>query len=633
MASTFSLISSSYEGRYMSLSCSQSKDAATNRSTITWTLTVTGGSVKYYSTGPTTVTINGTNVYYCARKDWTTKTFPAAKGSISGTIPVDHNQYGDASIVVSLSTAINTGTVSTRSDTWYLDNIPRASQPSLSSTNFNIGDSITIYTNRASSSFTHTVRYSWGDKNGIIATNVTNNCNWTIPTNFAENIPTAPYGQGAVYLDTYNGSTLIGTKSINFTAYVPDYKVSEPTESSARIWGTKASTGTQDNFNTFPNDNKVIFDWNQNGWNKAVKGFNRIKYYITPGPSKYSNYVKKYYVTLIKEQNDFSVPGVDVRRLMEENWQNGDSAHAWWTDYLTDVGTFCLKITIQDSRDKITDFIIRDQNDSTKPLKITVYDYNPPKIQEAIAFRCNSEGIATDVGTYLSLGCSGVVGSSIGDRNSVSVVYQWKLVGDEYSAKSSIPNDPISGFNVTNSYEVKFTVKDTIGTETTKIISIPLGKTDFNLTPYGAGFGMYHDSNKPNTLQSAWDLDIKGNLMVDFVVEQGVSENCTYRKWRSGIAECWGTYSYDGIQTSADFGVTYLYPEIALPVDFIERPCATISSIYQKRWNQIIGDFTITNPSNLSEAPYNKIHSFAIHTSGSTSVGGTLAYHIIGRWK
>ena len=82
MASTFSLTSPSYDGRYMTLSCSQSKDVETNKSTITWTLTSTGGKDKYYSTGPTTVKINGTEVYYCDRKDWTTKTFPAAKGSL-----------------------------------------------------------------------------------------------------------------------------------------------------------------------------------------------------------------------------------------------------------------------------------------------------------------------------------------------------------------------------------------------------------------------------------------------------------------------------------------------------------------------------------------------------------------------
>lgn len=125
MASTFTLTSGSYEGRYLQLSCSQSIDIATNKSTISWTLSSIGGSVNYYSTGPTTVMINGVQVYYQKRLEWDTETFPAAKGSKSGTIVVDHNSDGSKQIAVSLSTAIYYGSVGSYSDTWTLDNIPR----------------------------------------------------------------------------------------------------------------------------------------------------------------------------------------------------------------------------------------------------------------------------------------------------------------------------------------------------------------------------------------------------------------------------------------------------------------------------------------------------------------------------
>ena len=70
MASTFRVDSQSYDGRYMYVYCTQSKDIATNTSTINWTLTVTGGNSAYYSTGPTTVNINGTQVYYKKRVEW-----------------------------------------------------------------------------------------------------------------------------------------------------------------------------------------------------------------------------------------------------------------------------------------------------------------------------------------------------------------------------------------------------------------------------------------------------------------------------------------------------------------------------------------------------------------------------------
>lgn len=521
MASTFSLTSPSYDGRYMTLSCSQSKDVETNKSTITWTLTSTGGKDKHYSTGPTTVKINGTEVYYCDRKDWTTKTFPAAKGSKSGTITVDHDQYGNASIKVSLKTAIYVGASTEKSGTWALDSIPRASQPSCitwpSTTDDvgNIGDTIAIHMNRVSSSFTHTVRYSWHTKTGTIATNVTNNCMWKIPTDFAENIPTATSGWGTIYVDTYNGSTKIGTKSVKFTVHVPSYNLSQVP---ATI--------------SLNNENTTI-----NSWGVAIKGFTKLNWSVTPQPSQYSNYITNYWLCLIPNKDDF-YPDYSVCDLTNTTATSGT------TDYLTYTpGTYRVKMTAKDSRDKYSDYVLRDPSDSTKPLKLTIYDYSTPKIQNASAFRCNSSGTAMDSGTYLSISCSGIVGASIDGRNGISAVYQWRVIGNEYNAKASIPDAPIGEFPVTNAFEVKLTVRDTIGSETTKVISIPLGKTDFHLTPYGAGFGIYHDSNKPNTIQTAWDIEIKGNMIADFVVEQGTSGIWTYRKWNSGIAECWGTDS------------------------------------------------------------------------------------------
>jgi hypothetical protein len=127
MASTFTLNSSAYQGRYLQLSCTQTKDVATNKSKISWTLSSIGGSSNYYSTGATTVYINGVQVYYKARVDWDDKVFPAAKGSVSGVTYVDHDSKGKKSIPVSLTTAIYVGSSSatTTSGTWTLDDIPR----------------------------------------------------------------------------------------------------------------------------------------------------------------------------------------------------------------------------------------------------------------------------------------------------------------------------------------------------------------------------------------------------------------------------------------------------------------------------------------------------------------------------
>ena len=125
MASSFTLKSGSYEGRYLQLSCVQTKDIANNRSKIDWTLSSLGGSSNYYSVGTTVIRIGGTQVYYCGRKNWDDKVFPAAKGSVSGTTYVDHEPQGDRSIYVELTTAIYVSTTKTYTGTWKLDDIPR----------------------------------------------------------------------------------------------------------------------------------------------------------------------------------------------------------------------------------------------------------------------------------------------------------------------------------------------------------------------------------------------------------------------------------------------------------------------------------------------------------------------------
>lgn len=152
----------------------------------------------------------------------------------SGTINVTHNDDGSLSGYAYAyygkggSSAYAPASSGLTTDWTPLTTIARASQPSCitypntTSDVGNIGDTITIHMNRKSTSFTHTVRYGWYDKQQIIATNVTDNCQWTIPNDFAEDIPNDKKSWGTIFADTYNGSTLIGTKSVVFWCNVAD---------------------------------------------------------------------------------------------------------------------------------------------------------------------------------------------------------------------------------------------------------------------------------------------------------------------------------------------------------------------------------------------------------------------------
>lgn len=136
MASYTLYSANSYQGRKLRLYCTSTINIAENTSTINWTLYSEGGTSSYYTTGPTTVVINGVQVYYKEQVGYSKKVFPASKGSVSGSITVPHNSDGSKSINVSLSTAIYVSQVTTNSGTWTLDNIPRQATIT-SATDFN----------------------------------------------------------------------------------------------------------------------------------------------------------------------------------------------------------------------------------------------------------------------------------------------------------------------------------------------------------------------------------------------------------------------------------------------------------------------------------------------------------------
>ena len=154
MASTYTLKSQSYQGRYLYIYCKQTKDISTNTSKIDWTLTATGGESTYYTTGPTTVKINGEQVYYKDQVSWSKYTFPAAPGSVSGSLTVEHGDDGKLSIPVSITTSIYTGVLETKNGTWTLDANERFATIE-SAPNFNDEENPTItYSNPAGNSVT-----------------------------------------------------------------------------------------------------------------------------------------------------------------------------------------------------------------------------------------------------------------------------------------------------------------------------------------------------------------------------------------------------------------------------------------------------------------------------------------------
>lgn len=192
-----------------------SQNIANNKSNITVRVqvTTTGGSYNGYSK-PGTCTIDGTTYDFSHNIPQNSTTTIFEK-----TLDVTHNNQGEKTVYASFSfqTGISAGTI-TGSTSKKLTTIPRTSEVSLSKKNFNIGETITIYTNRKSASFTHTAVIKFNGQTVRTQTGIDASYSWNTNELFAK-IPNQNQANGTVELTTYSGGT-IGTSTVNFTGYV-----------------------------------------------------------------------------------------------------------------------------------------------------------------------------------------------------------------------------------------------------------------------------------------------------------------------------------------------------------------------------------------------------------------------------
>ena len=224
-----------------------SQDITNNRTTISWSCGL-HPEEQYYTNAVkmNAVTINGTKVYsggtYSNITDYQDRTFA------SGTLTIPHNSDGSKSFTISAVSGwiFGNGDYYGKSKSFTLPTIPRAS--SISCSTADIGSNATISISRASSSFTHTLTYSFGDLTGTIATKTSStSVSWSLPTTFYAKIPNAKSGTGTITCDTYNGSTKIGSKSTSFTATVSE-SASKPTLSPTVVDNNSTTTAlTGDN--------------------------------------------------------------------------------------------------------------------------------------------------------------------------------------------------------------------------------------------------------------------------------------------------------------------------------------------------------------------------------------------------
>ena len=352
---------------------SQSVD--NNSTTISWKMELVAGDYGRINSNPLReweVTVNGTKYTGSVNVSIGNN---ETKTLASGTTTIAHNSDGTKTFSYSFSqyfaitfSSVWIATVS-GSGSGTLDTIARASQPSCitwpehTQNVGSFGDEIAIHMNRKSSNFTHTVRYQFGTASGTIATGVGTGTTWVIPLSLMDLIPTTTSGSGTIYVDTYNGSTKVGTKSCGFTATVP-----------ASVKPTC----------TFVLEDITNID---DVYGSPVKGLSKIKVTVT-GKTAYSSPIASYEIVAngVRYTSSTATTGV-----------------------LNTSGKSTVTAKVTDKRGRV----------GTATYDMNVLAYTQPTISKLDVRRCNEDGTANDDGEYVKATFSAAV-SSMSNKNTVT---------------------------------------------------------------------------------------------------------------------------------------------------------------------------------------------------------------------
>ena len=436
-----------------------SQSAVNNYTIINWSLELVSGSAgQIISSAPKswTVTINGTTysgTNSVAVDNNTTVTLA------SGQVTISHDSDGTKSFTYSFWQAFDItfageyiGTKS-GSGTGVLNTIARATTPTLNTTSVDMGGTVTIYTSRASTYFTHDLAYSFaGGAYVDIETNVATWHAWAVPLDLADSIPNATSGTMTIRCITKNGSTVIGTKTVLLTVKVPASVV--PTIDAVSL--TEATAGLAETYGAFiQHKSKIKVDITANGaYGSTIKSYS-------------SSFLSKTY-----------------------------TGATFTTDAPTMYGTLSLVTTVTDSRGRT----------ASKTTSVTVQGYAPPQISMFAVARYNASGVSDPNGTYAWLR---VIYNTtpLGGKNAVSARITYKKSTETtwtnlYTRTDSSMSETLKPTSVTFStdyqYEFKITVSDafTASSPATYTVYIPSGAVILDIRADGKGIAFFKTSTK-----------------------------------------------------------------------------------------------------------------------------------------
>lgn len=121
------------------------------------------------------------------------------------------------------------------------------------------------------------------------------------------------------------------------------------------------------------------------------------------------------------------------------------------------------------------------------------------------------------------------------------------------------------------------------------------------------------------------DISYNLGLIDDFVIEQGTDGIWTYRKWNSGIAECWGT-PYSETLTMAASGNIYRSEPATFSIPVFLKSVEI--NVYNSHSANVIG---IANYGSLDTTN----HTISVRVQKSTNDTSSVKFaaKLVGKWK
>jgi hypothetical protein len=527
-----------------------SQSIANNTTTINWTLsaTTTSAGAVYKKNRTWTVTIDGT-------KYTGTVNVSLDKSSTqtlaSGTATINHNGDGTKTFAYAFSQqfelTLNSGKyMSTYSgsgaDT--LTTIPRKS--SLTVGHGTLGTSQTITVTQKSSSFTHSIKAVCGSSTLYIKADGTtsatevkhNDCSipWTPPIGWAAQAPNDNSVLVTFTITTYNGSTNIGSTPTSVAYAIPDIDSLKP----SIVPAITDATG---------------YDKLLGGW---VQGQSQVKVDV----------------------ESYGVYGSTIKSIKTEFEGNTYTGASITTNAITGYDVLPITITVTDTRDR---------SRTVKP-EIFVQKYAFPKITKLTAKRCNSDGTLNAAGDHIRVSFGAEI-TSLNNNNTAKYYVGYKKVSEanhkavelsDLSGQYVVDSYYVVPAETASSYTIIFNALDSIKSDGTRLtIDVPSAKQVWSLLKkngdiVGIAFNKvaehegYFDIGMPVLFSGGGDI----------VVERGEKDGWTYRKWQSGVAECWKTVAHT-TKVNTPWGNLYVgttpIPRQNYPIVFAAKPVENVS--------------------------------------------------------